>query len=599
MNPFTKLSPVQWFRWILGILTFLATLYLLLHWLLPAGRSKTKLTRSDIAILSSILATQPDSTSLKDSDPSDTTRRKTAATPSAPGSQTTGSSSTATDDRLTPLQRGRILGYIAATYELEKSDSLVVNNWIRLFDKRSDLIRSLSNFVFPVRSYFWLYDGSLYAEIIFWTWFGLIASLLYSVSEALRGGVKAFDRNEIWVHIAKFFYAPLCALVIFLGLSLAIGEKEVIERIEYSPNQVLVAFLMGFFSGRLIELLQGLKNLVFPGGAGTPEAEKATPAEKTASPEPTADDIRKAIEELGPGLRLQFPNVVGLALQTKQTAGQPTGQLSILFEVRQKVAGITTGKIPETLPFTTPDGRRVLIPTDVQEVGDIRFAAYTPGNPIHSNLPTAPGGSIRRQSLTNWGTLGLRLRGNQKDYVLSCYHVLCADLLQAGTTSVASQTNLPVVAPGTGGSPAPIGSVTDGRFDPESDFALVELTDAAAVGRFPAGQAQGFFDILFQPGDSLVGRTAVMIGAKSNRQEGKILAPYQEGDFILPGLTAKSMKGLIKTERLADEGDSGAAVFIEENNRKRVVGILIGFSNEASYVMPVSDFCSKHNLFIP
>lgn len=571
-NAFSKLTPKGWFLWVIGSLIVLSTIYLTLHLVLPAGRSKAKLSTADVTIISSLLYEET-----------------ATATPGlVPDGQRP----------LTPAQQQRVVNYIVDAYDLEPADSLAVVRWVALFKKPADLIRSLSDYIFPVPSYFWLYDGGLYVEVLFWTWFGLIASLLYSVSETLRKGTDAFDRNEVWVHIAKFLYAPLCSLVIFLGLSLAISDKSVIQRIDYSPNQILVAFIMGFFSGRLVQFLQNIKNLIFPDGTTNPVPTTGTAALPQSTTGLSADDIKRAIEQHGDGWRSQYPNVTGIAVQTKLTLAQPTGQLSALFEVTQKVPDMATGQIPALLPYLTPDGRQVGIPTDVVEVGTTRLA-YSPGVSIHAAVPAFLGGSLRNQaSPTTWGTLGLRLRDSQFDYVLSCYHVLCADLLAQHIWSFDGTRPMPVVVPGTGTTPTVIGDVIAGRFSQREDFALVRLNNPGQVSQLPNGFGTPFFDILSQPGSSHVGKTAHMIGAFSNFQQGKILAPYQEGEYQVPGLPIQTMKGLIKTERIASEGDSGAAVFIQDGNRNRVVGLLIGFNTEASYVLQISEFCTAFNVDI-
>ncbi|WP_461101622.1 trypsin-like serine peptidase [Spirosoma koreense] len=608
-QPFPQLTPKRWFGYIISILGILGVTYLLLHLLLPPGRSKTKLTTSDVTIISSLIydevvPAKPQSTTTVNDKPAAPKNVAAAAkklTATTPVPSTTATAIPDSQKPLTDYQRQRVMAYIANTYNLLDTDTLQVIRWIGMFRLPADLIRSLSDYVFPVRSYFWLYNGGLYAEVLFWTWFGLIASLLYSVSEALRTGDSVFDKNEVWVHIAKFFYAPLCSLVIFLGLSLAVSDKSVIERIDYSPNQILVAFIMGFFSGRLVQFLQGIKNLIFPDDSTnlstTSGGLMGTAGLPTLPGNPTSRDIQTAIEQLGAGWRLMYPNVTGIALQTKQSQGQPTGQLSALFEVTRKVPDLTVGQIPALIPFVTPDGRSVMIPTDVAEVGITQFA-YNPGPTLQLNVPTAPGGSIRRANQTIWGTLGLRLKDANFQYVLSCYHVLCADLLAAGQRSFHSAAGLPAAVPGVGGSPAIIGDVVEGAFNSSEDFALVRLTDPATVASFPTGTDSAFSDILNQPGETYIGRTVFMIGARSNHQEARVVAPYQEGEYQVPGIPTQTMKGLIKTERLADEGDSGAAVFLEEDDQKRVIGILIGFNKDYSYVLPVGNFCFAHHLTV-
>ncbi|SEI40382.1 hypothetical protein SAMN05216327_101277 [Dyadobacter sp. SG02] len=618
-NPFPSITPYRWFCYIIGTLCSLLLIYLLLHCWLPEGLSKATLSQDDLSVIRTLLY-QKDSlisekTNQNPEKKPNPANKDTAATPAAsaavPAGSTTapaGSTATPTESTsakstqalpdgqrpVTQRQRDQVLIYMTSSYPIDTIERNAIEEWIQMFDSPADLLAALKDYVFPVRSYFWLYDGGLYAEVIFWTWFGLIASLLYSVSESLRKGLEAFDKNELWVHIAKFFYAPLCSLVIFVGISLAISDKPVIDQIDYSPNQILVAFMMGFFSGRLVQFLQGIKNLIFPSDT-TEKPSGAASGSSTSLAEATGDDILQAIEQEGDRWRMNYPNVVGIALQTKQKSGSPTGQLSALFEVKTKTPGLVVGKIPPFLPFETSDGRTVGIPTDVVQVGETRFA-YNPGPSIHHAVPTAPGGSIRRADQTTWGTLGLGLKDSQFSYVLSCYHVLCADLLARNQTQFRNTPGLPTVAPGEGIAPTTIGEVVEGQFSPSQDFALVRLNNATDVSGLPFGTTTGFHDILDAPGNSLVGRTVFMVGARSNAQKAKVLAPYQEGEYFVPGLPAQTMKGLIKTERLADEGDSGAAVYLEENGKKRVIGLLIGFNCEASYVLPIGAFCTEFNL---
>jgi hypothetical protein len=133
----------------------------------------------------------------------------------------------------------------------------------------------IANFPIRVRSYFWLtegnmklysdccgqLEGSVYLEIIFWTWFGLIASLLYAVSEALQ--ISEFNTKEISVHVSKFFYAPIISLVIYFSINRLISDGAT-SMAEFSHGTIVLSFILGFFSRRAIDLMDRIKDLILP-----------------------------------------------------------------------------------------------------------------------------------------------------------------------------------------------------------------------------------------------------------------------------------------------------------------------------------------------
>lgn len=123
---------------------------------------------------------------------------------------------------------------------------------------------------FEITSFFWLGSRYVYWEIIFWSWFGLLASLFYNVSEAIRlansdESHKGFSMKELPVHIAKFFYTPFSAIIIFMSLDVLSSSGEVSVS-QYGYGTIVLSFILGFFSGRTIELLNRIKEVVLPGG---------------------------------------------------------------------------------------------------------------------------------------------------------------------------------------------------------------------------------------------------------------------------------------------------------------------------------------------
>jgi hypothetical protein len=172
------------------------------------------------------------------------------------------------------------------------NDSLVLMNNFSTYNT-TQISVILPNYPIRVRSYFWLTEGnrqsnppcdspendcnlregSVYLEIIFWTLFGLIASLLYNVSEALRTG--KFSTKEISVHISKFFYAPFISLVIYFSINTLTSDGS-LAYAEFSHGTIVLSFILGFFSGRAIDLLNRLKELILPlGKNNNPDNQRA------------------------------------------------------------------------------------------------------------------------------------------------------------------------------------------------------------------------------------------------------------------------------------------------------------------------------------
>jgi len=112
-----------------------------------------------------------------------------------------------------------------------------------------------------VRSYFFLTGSRAYFEIVCWTIFGVLASLLYYVSAVIRDKETTFDPEQIPSQLSKLFYAPLVTLIIIFGYQqFTTGGIE----IDTSKGILIVSFLLGFYSGRAMELLNRAKEVVLP-----------------------------------------------------------------------------------------------------------------------------------------------------------------------------------------------------------------------------------------------------------------------------------------------------------------------------------------------
>lgn len=125
-------------------------------------------------------------------------------------------------------------------------------------------ISYLSNETIKVKSFFWLNGSWTLLEIFFWSIFGVIASLLYFITEAIRNkdpNLK-FEANQIPSHIAKLFYAPLISYVIIFSYTYFQSDQSVDFNV--SKALLVVSFLLGFYSGRAMEFLNRIKEVLLP-----------------------------------------------------------------------------------------------------------------------------------------------------------------------------------------------------------------------------------------------------------------------------------------------------------------------------------------------
>lgn len=214
----------SFFTIVVFLLVFAFT-YLFLHELID-GEAYTRLSDEDKTTLTLILSESPPNTI-------DTLQSKTAST-------------------------------AALNYMVKKLSPKDTTSFVKQYSSLSNnnLIAVLPTIAVKTESYFWLAGSSKYVEVIFWSIFGVLASLLYFSSEAIRYG--KFKEEEVSVYFAKVFYAPLIALIIVFSYKTLTSSSNI--SFDDSSLELLVfSFLLGFFSGRAIELLNKIKEVILPG----------------------------------------------------------------------------------------------------------------------------------------------------------------------------------------------------------------------------------------------------------------------------------------------------------------------------------------------
>jgi hypothetical protein len=156
----------------------------------------------------------------------------------------------------------KIIGQLLEAYTTDKKNSAIVRMiWLL---SSEDLKKALPEVPIATTSYFWLAGNNRYWEVIFWSIFGVLASLLYSGTEFMRKGT--FKQKEVYVQVAKFFYTPLCALIVVAAYEYITIDDEISNLSAYASTTglIVISFILGFFSGSTISLLQKIKEMIFP-----------------------------------------------------------------------------------------------------------------------------------------------------------------------------------------------------------------------------------------------------------------------------------------------------------------------------------------------
>lgn len=129
---------------------------------------------------------------------------------------------------------------------------------------KNSTITHLSSVKISIKSYFWLNGPLTLLEIFFWSIFGVLTSLLYFITEAIRNKDPKihFEPDQIPSHVAKLFYAPVVTMVIIFCYDYATGDSG--TDLSVSKAILVVSFLLGFYSGRAMELLNRVKEVLLP-----------------------------------------------------------------------------------------------------------------------------------------------------------------------------------------------------------------------------------------------------------------------------------------------------------------------------------------------
>jgi len=470
-----------------------------------------------------------------------------------------------------------VLSLITHRYEIVPEYRQRLETEIRSYASTGYSFEFLSQTRLQVKSFFWLSGNYIYWEIIFWTLFGVLCNLFYHVSEAKRKGI--YRKEESYVHFSKLMYAPLISIVIYLSIDNILGTQNN-STSEHKNSLLVLSFVLGFFTGRTIELLNRLKDLILPGAVpkkdNPVEAQLLSQDSKSfgeLSHEQQYEILSDAINEKADEWLCNFRNFIGsVSVAKKITGGEETDLYCIAFEVTTKTEDFEeNGLIPPTIPY-----KGYKLPTDII-LEDIAEASTG-----------SPGSGIKREGSSTYGTLGLKVfreknNGEKEYFLLSCYHVLCPKELSNSVTHVTNGEKLQDSAVYLKETDTVIAKLSEGYLSNEGDVAIAKLLNDELIANEVEGKAiNGKCEL----SETYVkyGKPIYMHGKVSGKIKGKAKnLNCNKTIFYQERTKSQNIRGLIKTSKMADFGDSGSIV----TNKEKVVGIVIASSKNFTYILPI------------
>lgn len=285
-----------------------------------------------------------------------------------------------------------------------------------------------------------------------------------------------------------------------------------------------------------------------------------------------------------------IPGFKGLAAGLKRKAGMIVDTPALIFYVDEKLPG--AGAVPPVIHY-----RGIALDTDVHALGEVRLTGN--GVILADRLaPYAMGGSLSDSTTGNkvWGTRTLMVKRGKEDYLLACYHVACHSLFAKkqytlGKSVVNNVYPSPFRSPGRSISGA---KVHMGAFDTTCDFALLRVDDLnAIVNVLPSDRFDGWYTTDEIASGALNNIVLWGYGAASEAFSGKLVA-YRSGSVQVDTALQLNMTGLIETERMGTNGDSGAPVINLAN--KKLVGYLVAVGPNSTFLMPFGTLVKDYSI---
>ena len=270
-------------------------------------------------------------------------------------------------------------------------------------------------------------------------------------------------------------------------------------------------------------------------------------------------------------------------ISEKESDGQRTGELSVCFYVRKKLAPSKV-KASDALPpvLNAPGDKAVF--TDVKEIGRLAPEIARKGKPLQSGFSV---GHIRSTA----GTLGAIVKRGGKLYLLSNCHVLA----RSGNAMAGDRIVYP--GPADGGKLPANAAATLSHFSPfDTTGMLVNRVDAALAEVDPSrlGEIELEIHKATAPLGTIRPRRGMRV-AKAGRTTGKTAGEIIDVNFrfVLKYSGVAGKVGFIDQvlcTRYTDAGDSGSIVVDGESGK--IVGLHFAGANGGSVFNPIQPVMS-------
>ncbi|MCB0700612.1 MAG: hypothetical protein H6551_09800 [Chitinophagales bacterium] len=191
------------------------------------------------------------------------------------------------------LRVSKVMVFINSQYgnDIDPAQLVNIERYLKTFS-RSQINEYLSGTKLWVRSYFWLAGPMVYAEVVFWVIFGVLCGMLFMLGKCIRKQNDLCTRDMLY-QLAKLFYAPFFAVLVVIAYSYFKDRSTL--NIDGSEGLIIIAFVIGFYSGTVMEILDRVKYILFNGGTANGNtmqqqtyAQPAAPQPQAYTPPPTA-----------------------------------------------------------------------------------------------------------------------------------------------------------------------------------------------------------------------------------------------------------------------------------------------------------------------
>ena len=274
-----------------------------------------------------------------------------------------------------------------------------------------------------------------------------------------------------------------------------------------------------------------------------------------------------------------IPGYKGIAVGYKviEKENRIEDNIALIFYVDQKVSPAES-KIKKVINY-----RGFSLISDVKVLKNVRLHSEDP----ESQVPYIMGGSIANEEENVVGTRALIVIKAERKYLLTCFHVACSSLFEKNQFKFNNE-DFTLHIPSRRVAPyANIlnGTVVEGGFGPNYDYALIDLDIKRLSNRMPGHLFNnGHYSI--EDLKQLNKDTRLFMYGTTTHGKNGLFRAFHSNDVEIDEFKDLKMSGLIETECMSGQGDSGAPVV--DSTNKFLGFIVAGDSVTKTFILPIA-----------